>query len=136
MLEVSALPPGKDAWTFRLPQSTGVMAMVKHLAVYNQETNRNTAADNAVVRNQATQEIYLPAFQTAVQQGVASSVMCSYSYINGTAACENPYTLRTVLRQQYGFDAMTVMPPNLIGPGDNFHPEKAHVAQASHRSGS
>ncbi len=84
-------------------QSTGVMAMVKHLAVYNQETNRNTAADNAVVRNQATQEIYLPAFQAAVQQGAASSVMCSYSYINGTAACQNPYTLRTVLRHQDGF---------------------------------
>src|SRR5258705_133672 len=83
-------------------QSTGVMAMVKHLAVYNQETNRNTAADNAVVRNQATQEIYLPAFQAAVQQGAASSVMGSYSYINGTAACQNPYTLR-LLRHQDGF---------------------------------
>src|SRR5215469_3129799 len=77
--------------------------MVKHLAVYNQETNRNTAADNAVVSNQATQEIYLPAFEAAVQQGAASSVMCSYSYTNGTAACQNPYTLRTVLRDQDAF---------------------------------
>ena len=49
------------------------------------------------------QEIYLPAFQAAVQQGAASSVMCSYSWINGTAACQNPYTLNTVLRQQFGF---------------------------------
>ncbi|TKW61175.1 MAG: GDP-L-fucose synthase [Blastochloris viridis] len=32
-------------------------------------------------------------------------------------------------RQQYGFNAITVMPPNLIGPGDNFDPEKSHVAQ-------
>jgi beta-glucosidase len=84
-------------------QSAGVMAMVKHLAVYNQETNRNTAADNAVVRNQAMQEIYLPAFQAAVQQGAASSVMCSYSYINGRAACQNPNTIRTALRHQDGF---------------------------------
>ena len=38
-----------------------------------------------------------------MQQGAASSVMCSYSYINGTAACQNPYTLSTVLRQQFGF---------------------------------
>ncbi len=29
--------------------------------------------------------------------------MCSYSWINGTAACQNPYTLSTVLRQQFGF---------------------------------
>jgi len=84
-------------------QSTGVMAQVKHFAVYNQETNRNTSADNAVVSTQAEQEIYLPAFQDAVQQGAASSVMCSYSTINGTAACQNPYLLSTVLRQQFGF---------------------------------
>jgi beta-glucosidase len=84
-------------------QSAGTMAQVKHFAVYNQETNRNTSSDNAVVSTQAEQEIYLPAFQAAVQQGAASSVMCSYSYINGTAACQNPYTLSTVLRQQFGY---------------------------------
>jgi len=84
-------------------QSAGTMAQVKHYAVYNQETNRNSSNDNAVVSTQAEQEIYLPAFQAAVQQGAASSVMCSYSWINGTAACQNPYTLSTVLRQQFGF---------------------------------
>jgi len=84
-------------------QSTGVMAQVKHFAVYNQETNRNTSSDNAIVSTQAEQEIYLPAFQDAVQQGAASSVMCSYSTINGTDACQNPYLLSTVLRQQFGF---------------------------------
>ena len=61
-------------------QSAGVMAQVKHYAVYNQETNRNTPSDNAVVSTQAEQEIYLPGFQAAVQQGAASSVMCSYSH--------------------------------------------------------
>ncbi len=84
-------------------QSTGVMAQVKHLAVYNQETNRNTPSDNAIVSTQAEQEIYLPAFGNAVQNGAASSVMCSYSTINGTYACQNPYILSTVLRQQFGF---------------------------------
>jgi beta-glucosidase len=84
-------------------QSTGTMAQVKHFAVYNQETNRNTPSDNAVIRTQAEQEIYLPAFQAAVQQGAASSVMCSYSTINGTYACQNPNLLSTVLRQQFGF---------------------------------
>jgi beta-glucosidase len=84
-------------------QSTGVMAQVKHLAVYNQETNRNTPTDNAVVSTQAEQEIYLPAFGNSVQQGAASSVMCSYSYINGTDACQNPFLLSTALRQQFGF---------------------------------
>jgi beta-glucosidase len=84
-------------------QSTGVMAQVKHFAVYNQETNRNTPSDDAVVSTRAEQEIYLPAFQDSVQQGAASSVMCSYSTVNGTYACQNPYLLTTVLRQQFGF---------------------------------
>jgi beta-glucosidase len=84
-------------------QSTGVMAQVKHFAVYNQETNRNTPSDDAIVSTRTEQEIYLPAFQDAVQQGAASSVMCSYSTVNGTYACQNPYLLTNVLRQEDGF---------------------------------
>ncbi|MEC3998222.1 glycoside hydrolase family 3 C-terminal domain-containing protein [Actinacidiphila sp. DG2A-62] len=84
-------------------QSTGVMAQVKHLAVYNQETNRNTPSDNAVIGDKALQEIYLPAFRASVQQGAASSVMCSYSTVNGTYACQNPALLTTALRGRFGF---------------------------------
>jgi GDP-L-fucose synthase len=31
------------------------------------------------------------------------------------------------LRRQYGFDAISLMPTNLYGPGDNFHPQDSHV---------
>jgi len=31
------------------------------------------------------------------------------------------------LRKQYGFDAITLMPTNLYGPGDNYHPTQSHV---------
>ncbi len=33
-------------------------------------------------------------------------------------------------RRQYGFDAISVMPTNLYGPGDNYHAENAHVIPA------
>lgn len=33
-------------------------------------------------------------------------------------------------RRQYGFDAISLMPTNLYGPGDNFHPENSHVIPA------
>ena len=33
-------------------------------------------------------------------------------------------------RKQYGFDAISVMPTNLYGPGDNFDPENSHVLPA------
>ena len=33
-------------------------------------------------------------------------------------------------RRQYGLDAVSAMPTNLYGPGDNFHPENSHVIPA------
>lgn len=34
------------------------------------------------------------------------------------------------LRQQYGFDAISLMPTNLYGPNDNYHPTNSHVLPA------
>ena len=84
-------------------QSQGEMSQVKHFAVYNQETNRNTPADNAIVSTQALHEIYLPAFWAATQLAKATSVMCAFSTINGQAACQNQYLLRTTLDQRWAF---------------------------------
>ncbi|HEX4722052.1 MAG TPA: glycoside hydrolase family 3 C-terminal domain-containing protein [Pseudonocardiaceae bacterium] len=84
-------------------QNTGELAQVKHLGVYNQETNRNSPSDNAIIDPRAEQEIYFPQFQASVQQGAASSVMCSYSYVNGTDACENPVLLNNALDNEFKF---------------------------------
>src|ERR1700723_3862749 len=84
-------------------QSQGEMAQVKHYAVYNQETSRNTAADDAIISQRAEHEIYLPAFWAATQQAKASSVMCAYSSINGQYACENDYLLHTTLDQNWAY---------------------------------
>ncbi|MCW2935676.1 MAG: beta-glucosidase, partial [Actinomycetia bacterium] len=84
-------------------QSTGEMAQIKHFAVYNQETNRNAPADDAIVSTRAEQEIYLPAFYAGTTQAHAASVMCAYSYINGQAACQNQYLLQTTLDQNWGY---------------------------------
>ena len=40
--------------------------------------------------------------------------------IGGIKMCES-------LRKQYDFDAISLMPTNLYGPGDNYHPENSHV---------
>ena len=40
--------------------------------------------------------------------------------IAGIKLCES-------LNMQYGFDAISLMPTNLYGPGDNYHPENSHV---------
>ena len=43
--------------------------------------------------------------------------------IAGIKLCES-------LRKQCSFDAISLMPTNLYGPGDNFHPENSHVLPA------
>ena len=43
--------------------------------------------------------------------------------IAGIKLCE-------ALREQHGFDAISLMPTNLYGPGDNYHPTNSHVLPA------
>ena len=38
--------------------------------------------------------------------------------------------LCAALHQQHGFDAISLMPTNLYGPGDNYHPTNSHVMAA------
>ena len=83
-------------------QSQGPMAQLKHYAVYNQETSRNTPADDVIVSDRAEREIYLPAFETSVKTGGADSVMCSYSLINGPYACENGPLQNSILASSTG----------------------------------
>ncbi|BCJ32199.1 glycoside hydrolase family 3 C-terminal domain-containing protein [Actinocatenispora sera] len=84
-------------------QSHGVMAQVKHWAVYNQETHRNTANDDVQIDDRSVHEIYAAAFGTIVDEAKPSSAMCSYSVVNGSFACENAY-LNQILKQDFGFD--------------------------------
>ena len=43
--------------------------------------------------------------------------------IAGLKLCE-------ALRRQFGFDAISLMPTNLYGPNDNYHPDNSHVMAA------
>jgi beta-glucosidase len=83
-------------------QSQGPIAQVKHYAVYNVETNRNTSADDVVIDTRTLHEIYLPAFYDTTIKAGAGSVMCSYSSPNGTFACQNQ-PLLSILEQHWGY---------------------------------
>lgn len=87
-------------------QEQGVAACVKHFAANNQETNRIRIS--AEVSERALQEIYLPAFRAAVEEGDAWSVMAAYNGINGTPACENADLLKRRLRDAWGFRGFVV----------------------------
>jgi beta-glucosidase len=83
-------------------QSQQVAATVKHYMGNNQEFDRhNTSSD---IDERTMQEIYLPAFKHAVQDGKVCAVMCSYNLINGVHASQNDYLINKILKGQWGFD--------------------------------
>jgi nucleoside-diphosphate-sugar epimerase len=66
-----------------------------------------------------------PMAETALLTGVLEPTNEPYAIakIAGIKLCES-------YNRQYGTDYRSVMPTNLYGPGDNFHPENSHVLPA------
>ncbi len=101
--EDPALNSALDVAEINGVQSQDVMSQVKHFDAYNQETYRNTSADNVIVDNRAQHEIYMPSFNAAIKQANAASVMCAYSMVNSNFSCNNSYLETSVLRDEWGF---------------------------------
>ena len=87
-------------------QSYDVAATVKHFCLNNQEMERTTVDTHCDDRT--LNEIYLPAFETAVRKGGVLSVMTAYNKVNGRFASENPYLETEVLRRRWGFKGTVV----------------------------
>ncbi len=81
------------------------MACVKHYALNSMENARfhvDVTIDEATLH-----EVYLPHFRRAAEEGVAA-VMSAYNSVNGEWAGQNRYLLTEVLREQWGWDGVTV----------------------------
>jgi beta-glucosidase len=87
-------------------QSEGVGATVKHFAVNNQESDRMRVS--AEVDERALREIYLAAFEHVLREAGPFAVMAAYNKINGVHACENPWLLTTLLRDEWGYDGLVM----------------------------
>ena len=85
----------------------GVYAYIKHFALNDQETGRNTMLCTWS-NEQAIREIYLKPFEIAVKVGGADAVMSSFNYIGTTWAGGNNALLNKVLREEWGFVGMVL----------------------------
>ncbi|TVT37399.1 glycosyl hydrolase [Hymenobacter setariae] len=87
-------------------QDQGVSACVKHYAANNQETHRDDV--DVDMSERALREIYLPGFKAAVQVGGVNTLMGSYNKFRGTYATENAYLMKTILKQEWGFNGLVM----------------------------
>jgi len=87
-------------------QGERVAACIKHLAANNREWNRDWYMSN--VDERTLEEIYLPGFKAAVQQGGAWAVMTAANGLNGELACQNHWLLTTTLKDEWRFKGLVL----------------------------
>src|SRR6185295_7929564 len=82
-------------------ESNHIVSTVKHYALNDQETDRNEV--NVVIDRAQARMSDLLAFQIAIEQSNAGSVMCSYNKVWGEHSCESAYLLNDLLRRDWGW---------------------------------
>jgi len=82
-------------------QSEHVIGDLKHYAINDQESGRNSLNSN--IGKRAMRESDLRAFEIALGISDAGAVMCSYNRVNGEFACEDKYLLSDVLKKDFHF---------------------------------
>lgn len=87
-------------------QSFDVAACVKHFALNNQELDRLSV--EVEVDEKTLREVYLPAFQAAVTEGNAYSIMGAYNRYDGDYCCEGQKLLHTILRDEWEYDGVAI----------------------------
>jgi beta-glucosidase len=81
-------------------------ATVKHFAAYGAPV-AGREYNTVDMSNQQLFNDYLPPYKAAVDAG-AATVMSSFNSLNGVPNTANPFTLKTILRQEWGFQGTVV----------------------------
>ncbi len=85
-------------------QKQKIVAVPKHLACNNKETNR--LESDSIVSERALREIYLKGFEICVKESAPKMIMTSYNLINGVRTSESAELLTGILRHEWGYRGM------------------------------
>ncbi len=85
----------------RAIQDQGIVADIKHYAINNQESGRQSVSSN--IDKRSMREIDLLGFEIAIKDSDVGTVMCAYNRVNDVYSCENDYLLNEVLKKDWGF---------------------------------
>lgn len=87
-------------------QGAGVAATIKHYVGNESEFERMTISSEIAER--PLRELYLAPFEAAVKEAGTWALMSSYNRLNGTYVSEDARLLRTILRDEWGFDGLVI----------------------------
>jgi len=92
--------------TAQLGAADAMAATAKHFAGYG-AVEGGLDYNSAELSEHGLRDVYLPPFRAALSAG-AASVMTAFNDIAGVPANANPWLLRHILREEWGFDGITV----------------------------
>lgn len=87
-------------------QSEGVGACVKAMAANNQQKHQESISSE--VDERTLREIYLRAFQIAVEDGEPCAIMTAYNRLNGHYCSESEWLIRQVIKTDWRFAGFVV----------------------------
>jgi len=97
----------------RLDAPDSIAACAKHYVGYGAaEAGRDY--NTTEISEHTLRQFYLPPFHTAVDAGVVS-LMSAFNSLNGVPSTANPFTLKQILRKEWGFRGLVVSDWNAIG---------------------
>src|SRR6478752_3547248 len=97
----------------RLDAPGSIAACAKHYVGYGAaEAGRDY--NTTEITEHTLRQYYLPPFHAAVEAGVAS-VMSAFNSLNGVPSSANPFTLKQVLRKEWGSRGVVVSDWNAVG---------------------
>lgn len=94
-------------------KSKGVYTYIKHFALNDQETNRDTNGIAVWANEQTMREIYFLPFEKAVKDAGTTAMMSSFNRIGFTWAGGSYNLLTRLLRDEWGFRGMVITDYNL-----------------------
>jgi beta-glucosidase len=89
-----------------LSNPTSIAACAKHFVGYGAVEGGRDYNETKITERQL-RNVYLPPFEAAVKQG-AATFMTSFNSNDGIPSSGNPFILKTVLRNEWGFDGFVV----------------------------
>jgi len=90
----------------RLDDPQSMVACIKHFVGYG-AAEAGKDYNSVELSDRTLRQVYLPPFHAAVEAG-AGTVMSAFNAINGVPATSNSFTLKHILREEWGFKGVVI----------------------------